>query len=106
MNQPQKKPKSHNRLQRVGLARREHTQKTEKRTYIMSNKSIQKRIATIEDKIQVLDERITDLFLSLNQISSSSSLYLKTDSTIDKLNYKKEELETKLYDLQIEGGVA
>lgn len=72
----------------------------------MSNKSIQKRIATIEDKIQVLDERITDLFLSLNQIPSSSSLYLKTDSTIDKLNYKKEELETKLYELQIEGGVA
>ncbi len=72
----------------------------------MSNKSIQKRIATIEDKIQVLDERITDLHCELNQVSSDSSLYQTRVKTIDKLDYKKEELEIKLYDLQIERGVA
>ena len=72
----------------------------------MSNKSIQKRIATIEDKIQVLDERITDLHCELNQVSSDSSLYQTRVNTIDKLDYKKEELEIKLYDLQIERGVA
>ena len=72
----------------------------------MSNKSIQKRIATLEDKIQVLDERITDLHCELNQVSSDSSLYQTRVKTIDKLDYKKEELEIKLYDLQIERGVA
>ena len=72
----------------------------------MSTKSIQKRIATIEDKIQVLDERITDLHCELNQVSSDSSLYQTRVKTIDKLDYKKEELEIKLYDLQIDRGVA
>ena len=72
----------------------------------MSNKTYFKRIATLEDKIQALDERITDMHCMLNQIRIDSPLYLTTVNTIDKLEYKKEELETKLYDVQIEGGVA